>query len=102
MLEAEHRLAAGRCAGNLHGVLYRLGAAVREHRLLGKAAGGERVQPLRERHVRLVHRHMEAGMQVALELPADRVDDGGMAVPDGEDPETSGEVDVLTAVHVAE
>jgi ParB family chromosome partitioning protein len=51
---------AGRRAGDLDGVLDRLGAGGEEDGLLGEVAGGERVQPLGERNIGFIGYDLEA------------------------------------------
>jgi hypothetical protein len=59
-VEGDHGVAAGVVAGDLDGVLDRLGAGVDQHRLLGVGAGRVLAEQLRHLEVGLIRRHREA------------------------------------------
>ena len=101
VVEDDDRRPSGRDAGDLDGVLDRLGARVQEHRLLvGATAGRELGEPAADVDVRLVHPDHEALVQVPVDLRVDRLDDGGQRVAEVRAAEPAGEVDVLAPVGV--
>src|SRR5436190_604569 len=76
-------------------------AAVQQHRLLlGSAVWAQFRQPAADFHVRLVHPHHEALVEVPVDLRMQRVDDSGEIVAEIRAPEPAGEVNVLAAVGV--
>ncbi len=102
VLEDQHRLAAGRPAGDLHRVLDRLDAAVGEQRLLGEGTRNGAVETLGELDVALVGGHREAAVGESPELGACRLDDRRMSVADVQRPDAAGEIDEGVAVDVVE
>ena len=62
--------------------------------------GYQGVQALRQSDVRLVGRHLEAGVRVAGGLRGDRGHHRGMRVPDVDAANAAGEIDHLAAVAV--
>ena len=93
-------VAAGGGAGDLDGVLERLGAGRHEDRLLFERAGNQRVQPLGERDVVLVGHHLVAGVGEALELILDGLDHLRVAVAGVEHRDAGSEVDVAAAFDI--
>ena len=98
--ERDHRRALRVVARDLDRVLDRFGARGQEDRLLGRRARRERVQPLGERDVALVRRHLEAGVGELLELLRDRRLHLRVDVPGVEHRDAAREVDVAPALHV--
>ena len=92
-LERDHRLPPGVQARELDRVLDRLGARVEERRARLARDRHERAEPLGELDVQLVRDDREVGVEKALRLLLDRLDDPRMAVADVRDPDAADEVD---------
>jgi hypothetical protein len=102
VVEDHHRLPLGRVAGDLDGVLDRLGARVEQRRPLLEAARGQLVELLADSHIGLVRGDHEAGVGELLDLPLHGLDDERGAVADIRDGDAGGEVDPLPAVDVGQ
>jgi hypothetical protein len=100
VVEHDHRGAARGGPGDLDDVLGRLGAGVHQQRPLVVVARGDAVEGLGHGHVRLVHHRVLAGVQVALHLVLDRLDDRRRGVAGVQHPQAPGEVDEAVAVDV--
>src|SRR5262249_40367856 len=87
-------------ARNLNRVLDGLSTRVHKHGLLGKIARRNFVQALSESDVSLVGKYVEAGMQEAIELPANGFHHAGGAVPCVEASDAAGEIDHAIAIDV--
>src|SRR5262249_22363942 len=87
VFEADDGGTPGVAAGDLHGVLYSLGAAIHQQSLFGKATRRERVQALGHSDVTLVGSHAEGCMQETAGLVSHRINDraGTMANVQGAD-----------------
>ena len=96
----DHLLAAGHPAGGLDRVLVRLGAAVREERVVQVAGHhlGDEAGELRP----LVVRHRRADRAELVGLVLDRLDHARVLVADGDVDELRSEVEVALAVVVPE
>ena len=102
VVEHDDRVAAGVVAGDLDGVLHRLGPGVEQRRALLVGARGELGQLLADLDVLLVGRDHEAGVGEVGDLPLDRLDHARGGVADGGDGDAGAEVDELVAVDVDE
>ena len=100
VVEDDDRGAAGVGAGDLDGVLHRLGAGVEQRRLLLVVAGGDPRQRLAHGDVALVGRDHEAGVREALDLLVHRGDDALGGVADVDHGDAGAEVDEGVAVDV--
>jgi hypothetical protein len=87
---------------DLDRVLHRLGARVREQRLLREVARRDLVEQLAQRDVRLVRRDERARVEQPPGLRVDRRDDLRRAVPGGRHADAAGEVDQRVAVDVVD
>ena len=100
-VEDDHRRAPRRVAGDLDGVLDRLGAAVQQDRLLLLAAARRELgEPPADLHVGLVRPDHEALMEIAVDLLVNRLPDRRVPVPEVEAADAAGEVEVLAAVRI--
>ena len=98
--EGDDRRAAGGVAGDLDGVLDRLGAGGDEDRLLVELAGQHAVQPLGQPHIALVGHDLMAGVGETVELRLDRRDHLRVAVAGVDDGDAGREVDVAAALDI--
>ena len=89
-------------AGNLNSIFDGFSAAVDEQRLLGKLAGSDFIHALGQADVTFVGRDLDAGMEEFVELDADGVDYGLLAMAGVGAADASGEIDVAVAVDVFE
>ena len=101
-LERDHALALRVQACELHGVLDRLGAGVEERAACLAADRRQRAEALRELDVALVRHDGEVGVQEAIGLLGDRLDDARVVVPDVRDTDAADEVDERVAVDVGD
>ena len=102
VVEHAHGVAAGRDAGDLHGVLDGLGAGVEERALLRVVAGGQLGQRLAHLDVAGVRRDHEAGVGEGRDLVVDRPDDRRRRVADRDHRDAGAQVDQRVAVGVDE
>ena len=103
VLECDDPLPAGRDARDLHRVLDRLRAAVREHALRGKcriAAWVNAIELLRQAHIRLIRDDLRRHVRVALELLAHRGGHVGMLVTEVERADPGDEIEVTLALRI--
>jgi hypothetical protein len=98
--EGDDRRTAGGVAGDLDGVLHRLGAGGDENRLLVEPAGQHAVQPLRQPHIALIGNHLVAGVGKAVELRLDGLDHLRVAVASVDDGDARREVDVAATLDI--
>ena len=98
--EGDDAGALGGGAGDLDGVLRRLGPGGEEHGLGRALEGGELVEPLAERDIGLIGQHLEGRMGEALELLARRGHHLGVAVAGIEHRDAAGEVDIALALDI--
>ena len=99
-VERDHRLPLRVQARELDRVLHRLGAGVEERAARLAADGDERAEPLRELDVALVRDDCEVGVEEAVDLLGDRLDDARVVVADVRDADPADEVDERVAVDV--
>ena len=99
-LEGDHGLAAGGVAGNLDGVLDRLGARVEERDLLGPRDRRALDQPLGQLDVGLVRQDREIGVEEAVDLRVERRRDARVRVADVQAADTAGPVEERVTVDV--
>ena len=102
VVEHGDRHPAGVGAGDLDGVLDRLGAGVEQRRPLLVAAGGQLGELLAHVDVAVVRRDHEAGVRERPDLVDDPLDDLGRGVADARDRDAGGQVDQRVAVGVDE
>ena len=102
VFEGDDRGTLGIGAGDLDGVLYRFGSAVDEESFLGKLSRRDFVHALGEADVAFVGRDLDAGVEVFIELAADGLDDGLLAMTSVGAADASGEVDVAVAIDIFE
>ena len=100
--ESDNGITPGGIAGDLDGVLDRFGPRVCEHGLLVVVTRSYAVQSLRELHISLVHRDMEALVQELLDLIFDCRDYTGMAAADIQNTKSPREVDELVPVDIGD
>lgn len=98
--EGDDAGAAGGSPGDLDGVLGGFRPSREESGLDGTGDRNERIQPLGQCDVELVHHHLEAGMGEALHLLLDRSDDPGMAVARVDHRNATGKVDLAFALDI--
>jgi hypothetical protein len=89
-------------ACELDGVLDRLGTGVEECGACRAANRGQLAEPLGELHVALVRDNGEIGVQEAIDLLGDRLDDARVVVPDVRHADSSDEIDEGVAVDVGD
>ena len=89
-------------ARELHGVLDRLGAGVEERGARVAADRSKLAEPFGELHVPLVRDDGEIGVQEAIDLLGDRLDNARVVVPDVRHADSSDEVDEGVAVDVGD
>ena len=99
-VERDDALAPRVQARELDRVLDRLGAGVEERGARLAADRDERAEPLGELHVALVRHHGEIGVEEAIGLLGDRLDDARVVVPDVRHADAADEVDERVAVDV--
>jgi hypothetical protein len=99
-LEGDGAAATGVGAGDLDGVLHRLGAGGEEEGALGGGAGHQGIQLLRQLDIAGVGGDLEAGVAELLELLAHRRHHLGVVVAGVEHGDAGGKVDVAVALHV--
>ncbi len=92
--------AAGSGAGDLDGVLHRLGARGEESGLLGAAAWRALVDPLGQLDIAGVRHDLVGGVREALELALYGFDQARMTVAGVEHGDAGGKVDIALAFHV--
>jgi hypothetical protein len=92
--ETDDRLPARHRAGDLDGILDRLGARREQDGLRTARKRGEGVEALGELHVAFVAHHLERGMREAVELFADGRNDARVAMADVQNGDPRSEVDV--------
>jgi hypothetical protein len=98
--ERHDALATGGDAGDLDGVLDRLGAGVDEEHALGRRPGRDRGEPLGHGHVALVHADGEAQVLELRRLPLHGLDHARVRVADVHHGDADGPVEVARAVGV--
>jgi hypothetical protein len=94
------RLSLREVPRDLDGVHHRLCPRVDEHRPVLFVAGDQFVQPLGNRHVRLVQRHVETRVGETTQLLPSRLDHGRRAVARVEHGQPGAQVDQAVAVDV--
>ncbi len=87
-------------ARDLHRIFGGFGARVHEQCFLWAFDWDDRIQPLANGDVALIRQHVEAGVEKAIKLTANCVDDGGSAVPGIEAANASRKIDQTVAVYV--
>jgi hypothetical protein len=93
---------AGVSARYLDGVLDRFGSGRDQQRFLVADDRHQRVEPFREFDERLIGRHREAGVRVALELLIDAPHHPRVAMARVEDGDASAKIDVALVLDVPE
>ena len=93
-------LASSGVAGDLDGVLDRLGAGGDEDGFLVEFAGQHAVQPFGEMHIALIGHDLMAGVGETVELRLDRLDHLGVAMAGVDDRNARRKVDVAATLDV--
>jgi hypothetical protein len=91
-VEGDEVLAAGGIAGQLEGGFHRLGAGVAVEDALGKIAGGNGSEPLRQGDHALVVEVGPGHVNELAGLPADGLDHLRVAVAGGDNGDAGGEI----------
>ena len=100
VLKGDDTAPPGMVAGDLDRVLHGLGSGVGKHGLFGSPAGDQPVQFFGQLDIGPVHHHVETGVKIFIRLGFDRLHHLPVAVPHVEDPDSPGEIDKFTPVHI--
>src|SRR5262249_28273423 len=100
MFEYDHAFTLCMMTCDFHRIFYCLGAAICNHRFLGKGAGRDAVQFLRKLDIRFILRDAETGMSESLQLIRSRLNDLRVSVSDVHSSNAAGEVDHYVSVDV--
>ena len=100
VFEGDHARAAGVAARNLDGIFNCLCTAVSKECLLREIAGRERVQPLSQRDVRLMHGDVKTGVREVLGLVFNGFDNFRRRRANVQTAETARKIDIGVAVDI--